>query len=44
MDETIADHEARLRQLETFRWKLVGIAIASGGAVAAIGHFLAGGG
>lgn len=30
-ERNIKDHEIRLRQLEQFRWLLVGIAIASGG-------------
>jgi hypothetical protein len=30
-DREIADHEKRLRNLEQFRWTVVGIAIAAGG-------------
>ena len=39
-----ADFERRVRDLEAFRWKLIGIACASGGAGIAIGKFLMGGG
>lgn len=40
------DHETRIRALEQFRWRLVGIAMgfgaASGGIAAAIGNMLGG--
>jgi hypothetical protein len=36
------DTEQRLRTLEAFRWKLIGIAFASGGAGVALGKFLGG--
>lgn len=31
VERNIKDHEQRLRQLEQFKWVLVGIALASGG-------------
>ena len=36
VERNIKDHEMRLRQLEQFKWVLVGIALASGGVSAAI--------
>lgn len=36
VERNIKDHEMRLRQLEQFKWVLVGIALASGGVGAAI--------
>ena len=35
--------EARVRDLEAFKWKLIGMAVTSGGAGVAIGKFLMGG-
>ena len=34
------DHEARIRQLETFKWLLLGVALASGGVGAMVARML----
>jgi hypothetical protein len=39
-DREIADHEKRLRNLEQFRWTVVGLAMASGGLGAMLGNVL----
>ena len=36
VERNLKDHEIRLRQLEQFKWVLVGLAFASGGISAAI--------
>jgi hypothetical protein len=39
-DREIADHEKRLRNLEQFRWTVVGLAMASGGLGAVLGNVM----
>lgn len=39
-ERNVLDHEKRLRNLEQFRWMLMGIALASGGIGAAISKLL----
>jgi hypothetical protein len=39
-DREIADHEKRLRNLEQFRWTVVGLAMASGGLGAVLGNIM----
>lgn len=41
-ERNVLDHEKRIRQLEQFRWLLMGVAIASGGVGALIGQLLNG--
>lgn len=40
VERNIKDHETRLRQLEQFKWVLVGIALASGGVGALVANAL----
>jgi hypothetical protein len=40
VERNIKDHEARLRNLEQFKWLLVGLALASGGLGAALSRLL----
>jgi hypothetical protein len=42
VERNIKDHEMRLRQLEQFKWVLIGVALASGGVGAAIVKVLGG--
>lgn len=39
-ERNVLDHEKRLRNLEQFRWMLLGIAVASGGLGAAFAKIL----
>lgn len=41
-ERNVLDHEKRIRQLEQFRWLLMGVAIASGGVGAMIANLLNG--
>lgn len=39
-ERNVLDHEKRIRQLEQFRWILMGVALASGGVGAGLANLL----